>query len=267
MKKLLKMRKKVLTIVAALVVGVICIVSASAEEEPEANLSVAALSQYIWRGQELSKDSMVLQPSMTVGYKGFSANLWSNLDPDPYTASDDPANWTETDFTLSYSTDLGPLSVEGGYIYYGLDAAEDSQEIYVGLGLDTLLSPTLTVYRDYDTYRAWYILFGISHAFEITEGASLELSGSVSYLKGEDVAAYPEYNDSGTATSDKFNNFHDGVISASLPIAVDKYVTVTPLLIYTFPLSDDAGNDMEARSIDGNNDSFIYGGVTVSMAF
>lgn len=49
---------------------------ASAEEEkPTANLSVGAYSQYIWRGFEMSKNSIVIQPSMTVAYKGFSANI------------------------------------------------------------------------------------------------------------------------------------------------------------------------------------------------
>jgi hypothetical protein len=270
MKTLLKMRKKVLTFVATLVVGVICIVPASAEEDLSAELSVAALSQYIWRGQEVSRDSMVFQPSMTVGYKGFSANLWGNLDTDPYTSTpgeDDPANWNETDFTLSYSKEFGALSAEAGYIYYGLDGAYDSQEVFLSLGFDTLLSPTLTVYKDMDSYPHWYFLFGISHSFDITEAVSLELAASASYLKSDDADDYPEIDGNGTTTGDKFSNFHDGVVSASLPIAVDKYITVTPSLAYTFPLSSDAGDEMEWRSQRGKDDNFVYGGVTVTMAF
>ncbi len=52
------------------------------EEKPTADLSVALLSQYVWRGYQLSRDSLVIQPSMTVGYKGFGVNLWGNLDTD-----------------------------------------------------------------------------------------------------------------------------------------------------------------------------------------
>ena len=61
----------------------------SAEEEaPSADLSVSLSSKYVWRGYELSKDSVVIQPSLTVGYKGFAANFWGNLDTDQKGASD-----------------------------------------------------------------------------------------------------------------------------------------------------------------------------------
>jgi len=69
------------------------------EESPTASADVAILSKYIWRGQELSHDSIVVQPSMTVSYMGFSGNLWGNLDTDQY-KSDEDHNWNETDLTL-----------------------------------------------------------------------------------------------------------------------------------------------------------------------
>ena len=56
--------------------------------------------------------------------------------------------------TLSYSKTLGLFNVGGGYIYYSLaslnkDAADrnDSQELFASVSLNTLLSPTLTVYK------------------------------------------------------------------------------------------------------------------------
>jgi len=235
------------------------------EEIPTASADVAILSKYIWRGQELSRDSIVIQPSMTVSYMGFSGNLWGNLDTDQY-KSDEDHNWNETDFTLSYGKGFGMLSAEAGYIYYALDGCDDTQEIFLTLGLDTILSPSLTVYKDIDSYSHWYFLLGISHAFEITERVSLELSGSVSYLLSKDEDDYPEINN-GVPTGDEFENFHDGVISASLPIAVVKYITITPTVSYTFPLSSDASDEMEWRSFKGDDDNFVYGGVIVSMAF
>jgi hypothetical protein len=68
-------------------------------------------------------------------------------------------------------------------------------------------------------------------------------------------------------SGDEFDNFHDGVISANLPITVNQYVTVTPTVSYVFPLSGDAGDEMEWRSMKGDDDNFFYGGVIVSMAF
>jgi hypothetical protein len=206
------------------------------EESPTASADVAILSKYIWRGQELSRDSIVVQPSMTVSYMGFSGNLWGNLDTDQYKDDEEDHDWTETDFTLSYDKAFGTLSAEAGYIYYALEGTDaDTQEVFLTLGLDTLLSPSLTVYKDISEYPSWYFLLGISHAFEITEKVSLELSGSVSYLLSEDDDDYPEI-DNGVPTGDEFENFHDGVISASLPVAVTKYITITPSLSYNFPL-------------------------------
>jgi hypothetical protein len=118
-----------------------------------------------------------------------------------------------------------------------------------------------------DSYPHWYFLLGVSHAFEITETVSLELTASASYLKSEDAEDYPEINDNGSTTGDKFSDFHDGVISASLPIAVDKYITITPSLSYNFSLSSNASNEMKWRSQRGKDDDFVYGGVAVSMAF
>lgn len=235
------------------------------EESPTAAADVAFLSQYIWRGQELSRDSIVIQPSMTVSYMGFSANLWGNLDTDQYKSEED-TNWNETDFTLSYGKEFGILSAELGYIYYSLDSCDDTQELYLALGLDTFLSPSLTIYKDIDAYSMYYFLLGISHTFEISEKVSLELSGSVSYLLGKDEDDYPEI-DNDVPTGDEFENFHDGVISASLPITVTQYVTVTPTVSYTFPLSSDASDEMEWRSMKGDDDNFFYGGIIVSMAF
>ena len=63
-----------------------------------ADASVAFLSKYVWRGWELSDDSIVIQPSMSVAYKGFGMNLWGNLDTDLYGTTN---KWNETDLTLS----------------------------------------------------------------------------------------------------------------------------------------------------------------------
>jgi len=239
------------------------------EKKPSADFSVAAVSANNRRGQELSRDSIVIQPSMTVSYSGFSANLWGNLDTEPYTTSheeDDSSNWNETDWTLSYGRQFGPVGAELGYIYYALEDADDSQEFFLSVGLDTLLAPTLTVYKEFDHYPHWYILFDISHAFEITDTVFLELSASASYLKSDDKGAYPEINN-GEATDDEFSNFHDGTIAASLRISVSEYITVTPTIAYTFALSGDASDQMEWFSQKGDDDSFVYGGMTLSFAF
>lgn len=235
------------------------------EDKPTADLSVGVLSQYIWRGQELSKDSMVVQPSMTVAYKGFSANLWGNLDTDPYTTdgTNSPNNWTETDLTMAYGWDMGPMSFSVGYIYYALDAAEDSQEFFASAAWNTLLTPTLTVYRDTDYYPGWYTTLGISHSFPVQGDITLDLGAQVSYLKVDEASTVADPDNA----NDAYSNFHDGILSVGLTVPVNKYITITPKLSYTYALSNDAKDYMKAISKDGNDDDFFYGGVTMSMAF
>jgi len=279
MKRIDAVHRNILAVLAAVVLSSVSLLPAMAEEEkPSADFSVSALSAYIWRGFELSHDSLVIQPSATVGYKGFSANFWGNLDTDPYTAHDEKDssnNWTETDLTLAYSRGFFDdfLSTEVGYIYYDLNGAtvssgdpDDSQEFYLSLGLDTLLAPTLTVYKEFSHYPSWYILLSISHAFQITEAVSLELSASASYLKSQDEDAYPEIDGRGEVKGE-FNNFHDGLISASLPVAVSEFFTIAPTVAYSFPLCGEASDQMEAFSRTGKDDNFLYGGVTCTFAF
>jgi len=148
------------------------------EAKPSASADIGIFSQYIWRGYELSKDSIVIQPSATVSYQDFSFNLWGNLDTDLYTDPNGEAQFDETDMTLSYDKSFGMVSLGvslgAGYIYYGLDGVDDSQEIYLSLGLDTLLSPTLTVYREIAHLPSWYLSMGISHSFELPKEMTLD---------------------------------------------------------------------------------------------
>ena len=266
-----------------------------AEEKPTIDFSVSALSKYVWRGQELTRDSIVIQPSMTLSYMGFSANLWGNMDTAPYAPSESgkkySSAWTETDLTLSYSKTFGPLTAGVGYIYYGLSPANrdapdppDSQEVFFTITLNKLLSPTLTVYKEIDHYQQWYFLLAISHTVEFNKVVSLKLAASASYLEsgyadanvfnsGSGYGGYPKFDKNATATNDKYSNFHDGVISASLPIAAAKYITITPTFSYVFPLCDDAKYEMQGRGlqvVSKNTDrdsSFLYGGLTVSFSF
>ncbi len=252
-------------------------VSPAEEEKPTANVTVMAMSKYVWRGFELSKDSIVLQPSMTVAYKGFSANIWGNEDTDVYLPQDgsvdaDTNNWTETDFTLAYDWSVGPVGLTAGYIYYSLIGL-DSQEVFGRATLHTLLTPTLTVYRDYDHFTGWYATLGVSHTLPLTEKIGLNLGAQVGYLAAEDDSSYPEFDGVGNATTDAYSGFHDGLLIASVAIPVTEYITVTPMLNYSFPLTSDAGDLIESWSQEvangqahGDND-FIYGGVSVSMAF
>ena len=269
------MKKGIL--ITGLLVGLLTLVLTSvpswAEEEvPTASADIAILSDYIWRGYAFSNDSIVIQPSATIGYKGYSFNLWGNLDTeldDGISATDDTSQFNETDMTFSYDTDFGKWSIGVGYIYYGLDGALDTQEIYLSMGYDTFLSPSLTIYRDIDTFPGTYVNLSIGHSIKLSKDLNLDLSGSVGYYSSDDDSVL-EIDDTLTATNKKYSAFHDAVISASVTYPINQFITITPTLSYSFPLSDAADNIITANSVGlfGENDSdFFYGGVLFSFAF
>lgn len=244
------MYKKIMKtiVMAGLVALTFGSVPAWAEEESpvSASADIGIFSQYVWRGYAFSDDSIIMQPSATVSYGGVGFNLWGNLDTD----YGDDADFNETDMTLSYDWSYDTVSMGVGYIFYGLEG-EDSQEIYFTVGFDTILAPSITVYRDIDAFEGWYLSLGVGHSIALTEEVALDLSASIGYYDLDDV---------------DYSELHDGTIAASITYAVNDYISITPSLTYTFGLSGNAKDDIEAVSADGESDHFI-GGVTCSIAF
>ncbi len=243
--------------------------AAAEDPAPTASLTVDVLSAYIWRGQELSHGSAVIEPSATIGYRGFAANLWSNLDTSPYNPGPGPdpgSALNETDLTLSYGTKAGPAILGAGAIYYGLEGFNDTQEVYVSVGADVLLTPTLTAFRDIGHYPSWYFTLGVSHAFTLAEKVGLNLSATASYLLSDSVDDYPRIDDAGLPMDEEISCLHDGKLSASLPIALGRF-TVSPNIAYVFPLSDMASDEMKFRSKTGDDDQYLIAGITLGMAF
>jgi uncharacterized protein (TIGR02001 family) len=222
------------------------------EEKPSADASVAFLSKYVWRGWELSDDSIVIQPSMSVAYKGFGMNLWGNLDTDLYGTTN---KWNETDLTLSYDGAYEKLGYGVGWIMYALDGVHDTQEIYGTLSYDVLLAPTFTFYYDIDDFAGgWYANLAFGHTFMIAEKYGLDLGLSFGYL------------DNG----ESYNEFHDGLLSASMSFPIGEYVAITPGIYWSFPLSSTAGDEIETFSKDmggSGDDNYVYGGLSASFSF
>jgi hypothetical protein len=223
------------------------------EEGPAVSADAGVFSKYIWRGYELNHDSIVIQPSITISDKGFGVNGWANIDTDP---EGDNA-WNETDLTLSYETGIGPVTLGGGYIYYNVKAADDTQELYIKAGYDTFLSPALTVYRDIDLTPGYYFNLGLSHSINVTEDISLDLSGGIGYYISCDK------NIIEAGTNKKYNGFQDGLLSAGLTIPLNKQMTLSPSVSYSFALSD------KAKALLGMLDksSNTFGGIVFSYVF
>ena len=240
-----------------------CCVSAGtlyAEEiKTSGSASVDVMSNYVWRGQKLS-NSLVVQPSVAITYGVFGANLWANYDSDSkIDEGDGHGEFNETDLTLSYTRSMGKWTFGTGYIYYALNNANDTQEIYLSASYDTLLKPALTAYYDFDEGNGAFIVASIGHSMEIAKGINLNLGASASYNINNKVMGFDK-------NGDDFSNFYNAELYSSLNIPVWKAITVTPKIAYSLPLSDDAKDAIKNISDDGDKDIF-YGGVNVTLSF
>ena len=85
-------------------------------EDLTADLNVSFYSQYIWRGYQLSKDSLVIFPQLTVGYKGFAVTTWVDLDTRFKADPDKKFKLQETDVIATYSNSFNETE-----LYPGMD--------------------------------------------------------------------------------------------------------------------------------------------------
>lgn len=231
------------------------------ELKVSSSASVDVMSNYVWRGQKLS-NSWVVQPSVGITYGSFDVNLWSNYDSDRAEATSKDTGYgefTETDLTLNYNFSVNKFNFVTGYIYYALDGANDTQELYISTGCDILLKPALTVYYDIDEGNGAFIVASIGHSFELAKGYDLNLGASASYNINNKVMGLDK-------DGKDFSNFYNGELSSSLSIPVWKAITVTPKVAYSFPLSNDAKNAISSISDDGDKDIF-YGGINMTLSF
>jgi hypothetical protein len=231
----------------------------AAEPKVSGTASVDILSNYVWRGQKLT-NSWVIQPSVGITYGGLGANIWANYDSDSkINEGDGHGEFSETDLTLNYNFSLEKWNFGLGYIYYALNGANDTQEVYLSASFSTLLNPTLTVYYDYDEGDGAFIVASISQPFEVFKGSNLKLGASASYNIENKVMGFDK-------DGEEFSNFYNAEVSAGLSIPVTKLVIITPKVAYSFPLSNDAKEAIKAISDDADKD-ILYGGINITLSF
>jgi hypothetical protein len=247
------MKKMTVMILAAvLIVSAFATVAAAEDSKFSGFASVDVLSNYVWRGQKLSS-GWVVQPSIGIGYGGFSTNLWGNYDAKTQES-------TETDLTLDYGMSFDKVGLNAGYIYYALDGVHDTQEVYLGVSYDTILQPKLVIYGDFDQGKGGFAIASIGHSFALTKEIPLNLGASASYDINNKIMGSPD------GVKSRFSNFYNGELSASVGIPVISHVTVSPKIAYSFALTDDAKNAIKSVNV-GNSSSVVYGGLNLTLSF
>jgi hypothetical protein len=249
-------RSKVLGCVAAM--WLTAVTAAGAEETVSVGVAADVLSKYIWRGQNVV-DDWVLEPSASIGYRGFTGSVWGNQDLTGDAVGSGQFN--ELDFTLDYSNAIPGLEVLNyslGAIHYDFvnTPFAATTEVYAGLGLDVPLAPALHWYYDADEIQGSYIQVSIGHTIEklhqwrddcscgLALGASLGY-GTESYNRG-----YFGVEEGG---------LNDLTLTAGLPFSLGK-LTLKPTLSYSMMIDDDI------RDATDKSDNF-WGGISAAYDF
>ncbi len=171
--------KRLRTLVASGMVA-LAVSAATAGEGRGTTLAADFVSAYVWRGITFN-DGPVFQPSVDVRYGGFGVNVWGNLDIDDYDSSLESGEFSEVDFTLSYSAGFGVLDMEAGYIEYTFPggSADADREVYLDGGLDLGGGVTLgaTVFYNTDV-RGIYAAFSLGYEMAVTDVLEMEVSVS-----------------------------------------------------------------------------------------
>lgn len=237
--------------------------------------SIGFYNRYIFRGYEIGTGNFVAQPSLSGSYRGFTATFWGNYDSNMRNTTSagfsSPGNSgiDEVDITLSYTYTIQKMSLTGGYIYYNLKYAQDTEEVFLTLAYDMIGKPAITIFQDVNSYPGTYLNLALAHSFALPKNLSLDLGASFGYFAGQ--GKYWKTYDplTGGYTGSKYHGFHDGMVKAGLTIPVTKAFSIQPVVQYWFPLSGDAKktygyNPETALKIAYNpngyvHDNFVYG--------
>ena len=239
---------------AAIALGITAGAFAEETERPSVSADVAVSSKYVWRGLILTDDP-VLQPSLTVGYKGLGLNIWANTDLTDGNGT--PGEINELDYTLDYSFSVKQVNLGVGVIQYTFPHTdfEPTTELYGTAALDVLLAPTVKIYWDVDEVGGVYGTLGIGHSFPLKEvkgiSSSLDLSGSLGYATSGWNEGYYGVHSSGLV---------DLLLTVGLPISIDGHLSITPYISYSQLIDGDLKDAVE-------DDNATFFGATLSLAF
>ena len=199
---------------------------------------IELVSRFVWRGFDLLPDNhAAVQPGLSVdlGDSGFVLDVWGSFalaERGVLKAAD------EIDLTVSYAWTMAPgWEATAGLIGYGYGFARDfsirdntSLEAFAAVaGTGLPLSPTLSVYYDFNLGNGFYVSLGGSHEFELNETLKVELGGLIGFNGGQYIER---------------STFSNVDIYMRLGLAVGR-LTLTPSLNVMVPLLDEVNEDTE----------------------
>lgn len=230
-----------------LLVGVLAVGSANAQEDVSFGITVDPMYGYIWRGQELGADDKVaLQPGVELGFGGSGLTVgawgsWFVQDRGKLEGADEIDLYVDFSRTLSEDSGVGFSIGFVEYLFPNGGDATHSEEAYVGISLDNAIAPALTFFYDFGLTDSWYLALSAGVDVPFSEGGpSLSLGASVA--ASGDADAYGGKN-----------GFNDLTVTASIDVPLGQ-ISITPMI--GFALVDK----------DVNPDNEIYGGISIGFS-
>jgi len=236
----------VLAIVISLCLGY-TVSAARAEIKVSGDVYAGMYSKYVFRGIDLSDNKWVSQFGADLSYKGFTLSYWSNLLTDDGVilgSSFESGDISETDVTLNYTfSPVKLLTFNVGNTFYSLENFEDTNEIYLKTTFNTLLSPTLALYWDWDQSKetGLFYTFSLGHTFELVKGLGLNLGALIGY------------NQRNYSVSEAYSNWNQYELTAGLDYSVTDNVKLSAVYTYSNAVSE------KARDLGGVEDQSVFG--------
>lgn len=240
------MKKLCMAIVAVSFCVVSMVSTVKAEGDLSAGIYAGMYNKYLFRGVDLSDNKWVAQFGADLGYKGFTLSYWSNLlthDGTILGGNFESGDISETDITLNYNyAPIDLLTLNFGNTFYSLENFEDTNELYLKTTVNTLLSPTLAIYWDWDQSKETGLFYSLSvgHSVELMKNLGLNLGALISY------------NQANFSVSEGFNNWNNYELSAGLNYSLTDKVSLSTSYTYSNAISD------KARDA-GISDESLYG--------
>ena len=241
-------------------------VATGEESMEESTLSASASLDiafpYVWRGQRYSEEPS-LQPGNSIGVGGFSMGTWGNFEL--LDGNGQQFEFNEVDIWLEYGMAFGEDDLVGvalGLCNYMFPSSGGSTtELYLSLGLDAIIAPTLGVYIDFDGAPqstddgvAIYMNLGASYAQDLGP-IGLEVFTSLGFGAGSYNAFY--FGTEGGSLQD----FNAGV---SLGYGINEQWGLYLLGQYTTLLDGDNA-DVADTQVDGEYVGYYGAGGPVIM--
>jgi uncharacterized protein (TIGR02001 family) len=239
------------------------LVAGYASAEIEGEIHVGYSSEYEFRFVDLGAD--LIEAGVDLSYQinetfAVSAGAWYGSVND---AQNIGGNFNELDLYTAVSTDLGPVALELGYIYYffpDTPGTFDTQEVYLSASTEVVWGITAgaTFFYDFDSQNGWYLQPEISKSFEFNECLALNVTAGIGIADGHGLQVSANPGSVGTA-----DGFQGWFIKAELPWEFRDGVTLAPYIKYA---DADSKLASDINSLQGGGDHLVAG-VKLSVGF